>query len=436
MKILAIETSCDETACAVLEIKGGLNNPSIKILSNIVSSQVKIHRPFGGVVPNLAKREHQKNLISILTRVLRESKLLKIKNLKLKIKNENSKFKIIKKILEREEILLKKTLIFLKKCEAPKIDLIAVTAGPGLAPALWPGVNFAKSLAYFWRKPILKVNHINGHIVANWFKSDGDRLISERFKILRQRRISAFARLRTGRRLGRKDLRFKIEFPSICLVVSGGHTQIILMKKFGKYKIIGETRDDAAGEAFDKVARILKLGYPGGPVIAAKATSNKQQDTRYKMRLPRPMINSKNLDFSFSGLKTAVLYLMQSLEKESINRKEFLVLRPIICREFQQAAIDVLVFKTIAAAKKYKAQSIMLSGGVAANQELREQLKEAAEKYIPDSTFCVPDFKYCTDNAAMIALSAYFDLICGAKKIMVKSEKDSEKIQANPNWRI
>ncbi len=361
MKILAIETSCDDTCVAILESKGEktprfLNakhhrerNDRFQILSNIVSSQVKLHAKYGGVYPFLAKREHQKNLPIVFKKSLKEAK--------------NQKF-----------------------------DLIAVTVGPGLEPCLWVGVNFVVELAKKMNLPIIPVNHIEAHILANF--------IGENCKFL---------------------------FPAVCLVVSGGHTQLILMKDFGKYKILGETRDDAAGECFDKTARILGLGYPGGPAIAEQAAKYKIQDTKYKIQLPRPMIYQKNYDFSFSGLKTAVLYLVKQLtekgKKLTINQKRQ------ISAEIQQSVIDVLIHKTLKAAKDYKAKSIMLGGGVAANQELRKQFAKRIKKEMPDLLFMVPNSKFCTDNAAMVAVTGFFNL---KKAITVKSES----IEADSNQRI
>jgi N6-L-threonylcarbamoyladenine synthase len=196
---------------------------------------------------------------------------------------------------------------------------------------------------------------------------------------------------------GFRDSNF--EFPAIALLVSGGHTQLVLIKDIGKYKILGETRDDAAGECFDKVAKLLNLGYPGGPAVAAQATKYKKQDTKYK--LPRPMINHKNYDFSFSGLKTAVLYLLRDMKDVNI---------PVLCKETQQAIIDVLIDKTIRAAKEYKVKTVILSGGVAANDELRKQLKSKIQttnyKLLK---FLVPTKNLCTDNAAMIAVAGYYN---------------------------
>ena len=398
MRILAIETSCDETSIAIMEF-----NPSgnFKILSNIVSSQVKVHAPFGGVVPMLAKREHQKNLVPILKRGLKEA------GINISTSQVITTCDVVKlnHILSRESELLKKLLPFIKKFAKPNIDLIAVTNGPGLEPALWVGVNFAKALAYFWDLPVIPINHVEAHIIANWLENSITQSLSH-------------------------SVTEKI-FPAVSIVVSGGHTQLILMRDFGQYKILGETRDDAAGEAFDKLAKMLNLGYPGGPVISQIAAkfnsefrnSNFEIDSKFKnprkgqwpsglywqnskITLPRPMINSKDYDFSFSGLKTAALYFVKTLDKKTLKK-----LTPAICAEFQQAVIDVLVAKTIRAAKEFGAKTVLLSGGVASNDLLRETLKQETEKLKLKTNklktnFLVPPKNFCTDNAAMIALTA------------------------------
>ncbi len=406
MRILAIETSCDDTGIAILEINPG-GQP--RLLADLVSSQTKIHAPWGGVVPTLAKREHQKNLLPLFKKALTDTDLSKIQNSKFKIQNYNAKFKILNKILEREPELFKKLSLFLEKYQKPDIDLIAVTVGPGLEPALWVGVNFARALGYFWNLPIIPVNHVEAHIAANWLAPirgisppagdlpKGDNFPRPRPSLAENGPIS------------------KKLFPAVCLVVSGGHTQIILMRRFGQYKIIGETRDDAAGEAFDKVAKMLKLGYPGGPAIAAIAAKLKVKSLKLKVTLPRPMINSKDYDFSFSGLKTAVLYFIKKLTKTQLKK-----LTPAIAAEFQQAVIDVLMVKTLAAARKYQAKTVMLSGGVAANNLLRKNFGLRTSDF--GLNFLVPPKNFCTDNAAMVALTAY-------KKTKNKS------LSRWPNWR-
>lgn len=369
MIILGIETSCDETSIALLKVektKAGFFNEPIAIT---VASQIKIHALYGGVVPMLASREHVKNL----------------------------------------EIVFKKTILeafsSIKNFES-NIDLIAVTQGPGLIPALLVGVNFAKTLAWAWKKPIIGVNHLEGHLLSFL--------------------------------LTQKTNDFQRTFPAICLLVSGGHTQLIYVKNINKYKILGETRDDAAGECFDKGARILGLGYPGGPAIAAEAEKYKIKDTRldsakqtkYKIqKLPRPMFDSYDYDFSFSGLKTALLYLWQKL-----NSGEKKKLRPFLAFELQEAITDVLIEKTLKAAKDYSVKSIILGGGVTANQRLKEKFQEKLKKQSKSFNFYSPLLKYTTDNAMMIALAGFFNY-SSLKSKQLQNLKWN-KIEAEANLRL
>ncbi|MDP2934362.1 MAG: tRNA (adenosine(37)-N6)-threonylcarbamoyltransferase complex transferase subunit TsaD [bacterium] len=370
MLILGIETSCDDTGISVIRVSEK-KRPVFEILSNVVSSQIKTHAPFGGVVPNLAAREHLKNIEPCLKTALKEA-----------------------------NVKMHET-----RLPARQVDLVAVTYGPGLIPSLLIGVNFAKALAYKYKKPIIGINHIEAHIVAAF---SGE---NSKFEIRNSK------------------------FPIIALVVSGGHTQLVLVKKIGNYKIIGETRDDAAGECFDKVAKLLNLGYPGGPAISREAEKWKSQFSISNFQLPRPMISHKNYDFSFSGLKTAVLYLVEKLAVRSSrkNKPRISNLEPNIvselCHEAQQAIIDVLILKTINAAKEYQAKTIILAGGVAANSELRKQfeLKMKNEKLKTD--FLVPPMSLCTDNGAMIAIAAYFN----RKKIKSSNWKT---IKADANLRL
>lgn len=355
MIILSIETSCDDTCIAIIEAKRK-KRPCFKILANIVSSQVKIHRKYGGIYPTLAKREHQKNL----------------------------------------PIVFKKAL---KKAGKPKLDAIAVTIGPGLEPCLWVGVNFAKDLAKKLKLPLIPINHIEAHIYAN-FLSQTKSAPNSQFLISKE-----------------------VDFPAVCLVVSGGHTQLILMKGYGDFKIIGETRDDAAGECLDKAARILSLGYPGGPAIAKQA-----RQWKLKIGLPRPMIYQKNYDFSFSGLKTAVLYNFKSQSPKVRKSKKYI---GQMCFELQQAIIDVLLYKTMKAAKNCslfrgkKAKTIILGGGVTANEELRRQFEEACSKW--NFKCLIPPRSLSTDNAAMVGLAAYYRYL---------KRKNWQEIKVDANLRI
>jgi N6-L-threonylcarbamoyladenine synthase len=377
MKILAIETSCDDTGIAILDVKGTKTAPIFSVLSNIVASQVEMGKKYGGVFPAMAKREHQKNLVPTFIKALEEAKLLNPKAQISKSKKiPNSKTQKLEEILEREPELKKQLIPFLEKNEKPDVDLISVTNGPGLEPCLWVGVNFAKTLSYIWDIPVVPVNHIESHILVNLLPSPV---------------IPAKA---------------GIQFPAVALVVSGGHTQIILVEKIGKYKILGETRDDAAGECFDKCAKILGLEYPGGPVIAKLA----EKGEAGKITLPRPMINTKDYDFSFSGLKTAVLY---SWTQQNKNKKQTKIKHSKeevidMAAEIQQAIVDVLIKKTVQAAKDYNARTIILGGGVSANHELKTQLIIKMHEELPGVEYLFPQIDHSTDNGLMTAITGYF----------------------------
>ncbi len=388
MIILSIETSCDETAISVLEIKGGDKNPSFKILGNALLSQAKLHEKYGGVFPNLAKREHSKNLIPLFDMTLKESGLKKIKKTESEIKD--SKKKEIEKILTREPELLQKFIEFVPKIEKPNIDAIAVTYGPGLEPALWVGINFAKALAKFWNLPIIPVNHMEGHIVS----------------VL----------------LGKNIKKRKIKFPALALLISGGHTQIVFAKKPLSYKIVGDTKDDAVGEAYDKVARMLDLPYPGGPWIAKLAEKSRKKKEKAKFVLPRPMIHSGDLNFSFSGLKTSVLY---TLQKEKINSST----KRQMARAFEDAVLEVLSNKTQKAIEKFKPKTLVVAGGVIANKEIRKMMKNLSLKN-KNLEVLFPEDNLSTDNSVMIGIAGYFHRKKGKKGV------EAEKIRAEGNARI
>ena len=345
MQILGIESSCDETSASVVEINRG----SFNILSNVISSQVKTHAKTGGIVPEVAARLHVKNVLPVIENSL---------------KNANVKI--------------------------DQIDAIAVCSGPGLISSLMVGVETAKSFALVYKKPLIKVNHIEGHVLAVLEKN-------------------------------------KIDYPAVALVVSGGHTQIIHVKEPGKYKLIGQTRDDAAGECFDKAAKIMGLGYPGGPAISIEAakTRNSKFEIR-KTQLPRPMMNSKDFDMSFSGLKTAVLYDWRELEEKGLATPKQ---RATFAREFQDAVCDVLVSKTLKAVEKYKVKTLILGGGVSANQELQRRFQVEVSDNFPQLKFLYPELSMTGDNAAMIAIAGYYH----AKD---KNYIDPTKLTADPNWEL
>lgn len=309
--ILGVETSCDETAASI--VKNGQ-----QILSNVIHTQIKTHEVFGGVVPELASRKHIENIIPVVSTAFEEAGM-----------------------------------------QYKDIDAVAVTNRPGLIGALLVGVAFAKSFAYALQKPLIAVNHIEGHIYANILENP------------------------------------QIEFPAICLVVSGGHTTLYYMKDISQYEVIGESIDDAAGEAFDKVARFMGLGYPGGPLIQKAAELGKPG----VIDLPRVWLKKSEFDFSFSGLKTATMNAWKKVEKLGDEYVYHL------SAEFQAAVVDVLVEKTVRAGEKYEVKTLLLAGGVAANQELRKKLKEKAESKGFDLYY--PPLILCTDNAAMVAGIGY-----------------------------
>jgi N6-L-threonylcarbamoyladenine synthase len=394
MRILAIETSCDDTAVSIVDVKGSLEKPVFKVLAHNISSQIKIHQAWGGVVPNLAKREHGRNLVPILIKSLEEVGFSK-SNFEAP-RSWTSKIKKLEALLEREPDLKEQFLQIIPTLKIPKIDAIAVTKGPGLEPALWVGINFAKALALVWDKPLYPVNHLEGHVLAGLEISNSQLSISKK--------------------------KSPVEFPAIALIVSGGHTELVLSKDWLKYKIIGRTRDDAVGEAFDKVARILDLPYPGGPEISKLALKAVPEDDllgavqrpssgALPIKLPRPMLKSDDFDFSFSGLKTAVLYLVQKLKAEN---KFTDTIKAEIAYEFQQACIEVLIAKTLSASQKFKAQTIIAGGGVIANTALRKALTQMADDN--GLNLLIPDLAYSTDNATMIALSAGLRLLAGRGK--------------------
>ncbi len=407
MKILSIETSCDETAIATLEIKELNKITKVKILGNALLSQTAVHAPMGGVVPSLAKREHGKNLIPMLEQALKEANFLD----KRKTTNIKPKLKKLEKILEREGDLYNAFIKFIPTIKKPKIDVIAVTSGPGLEPALWVGINFAKALSFVWNKPMVAVNHMEGHILSAMMKE------SEQAKSYKLKAIS---------------------FPLLSLLISGGHTELVLGKKIGSYKIIGETRDDAIGEAYDKVARMLGLPYPGGPEISKLAEEARKKEIVSQHPLPRPMINSKDLDFSFAGLKTAVLYTIKKNFKETkANTYEIPPASKIIlAREFEDAVAEVLVSKVRQALEKTGAKTFAVGGGVIANKNIRAELSKLIETEFPKVKLFLPSQNLTTDNAVMIALAGYFSATGGSAYGGKKTKSGAKKIIADGNWRL
>ena len=365
MRILSIETSCDETAISIVEATGDFPHATYDILGNALWSQIDIHREFGGVFPMLAKREHVATIIPMLEKALTEADL------------ESTPQEIdehlaaeLQTILNREPELTDKLLSFQAERGVPQIDLIAVTSGPGLEPALWVGVNFARALALLWNVPIVPVNHMEGHVLSSVFDIERDDMLSD------------------------------ISFPTISLLISGGHTELILMKDWGHYEKIGQTRDDAVGEAYDKVARMLGLQYPGGPEIAKRAEQARKEKLSEFIKLPTPMLNSGDLDFSFSGLKTAVRY---GIEGKELTETDICA----IARDFEDVVTTVLLKKALAAVETYRAQTLIVGGGVSANQHLKRAFEATFLEKAPDVTVYFPQPKLSTDNSIMIALAGH-----------------------------
>ena len=398
MNILAIETSCDETAISIIKTKESSEKNTVTILSNVVISQIEIHKPYGGVFPALAKREHSKNLVPVLKQALQKARMLKPKTA-VKISDETEKK--LADLLLREPELLSALSDFMPITQTPKIDAIAFTQGPGLPPALWVGLNFARALALVWQKPLIPVNHMEGHL---------------------------FSSLINGKENAEQKITIP-KLPALALLISGGHTEIVLVKDIFKYKVIGSTRDDAVGEAFDKAARILGLPYPGGPEISARAArfrkNGKIASGRYK--LPRPMLHSDDYDFSFSGIKTAVLYMAQKIPDMTED------IREEICYEFEEAAAETLISKTLRAAEKYCPKTILMGGGVSANSHLQQIFKKTFQENFPDADIFIPEKDCSTDNALMIAIAGYLRAIHDPKSMLSPDSAKVRALQADGN---
>lgn len=366
MRILAIETSCDETAVSIINASGGALRPKLSVLANITLSQT-VHAQYGGVFPMLAKREHSKNLVPIITQALKDAKLFNAQ--KSRVSLPPILEKQLTKTLKREPELLIALRELLTTTKPPRLDAIAVTYGPGLEPALWVGVNCARALSLTWSLPLIPVNHMEGHMYGSLIEERGTNI--------------SFA---------------SVPLPAVALLVSGGHTELILIKNLGAYTLLGKTRDDAVGEAFDKVARMLGLPYPGGPAISKLATI---ATGPAPFSLPRPMLHSDNLDFSFAGLKTAVLYGIKKLGHEPTDQE-----KQTIAREFQNAVVETIVSKVTRAATTTHARTVIAGGGVAANSQIRAALTDFATQ--KNLVLRIPPLHLTTDNALMIAITAYF----------------------------
>ena len=342
MKILAIESSCDDTSVALVDC----SEDGFFVISEKTASQIEVHKKYGGVVPEVAGRQHAENILPAVEEVMKDQ---------------------------------------------DKPDAIAVTSGPGLITGLVVGVEAAKSLSYLWDVPLVGVNHIAGHVHSVQIES-----------------------------------KEKVEYPALALIVSGGHTELLLMKSPTEFELIGKTRDDAAGEAFDKVGKLLGFDYPGGPKISEFA----KEGNSNAIDFPRPMLEKGNMDFSFAGLKTAALYWLRDNAKSNSTPYS---LPPTtlndFCASFEQAIVDTLVTKTLWAAEKHKPKSIILGGGVSANKKLRETLEDAIKKLNTSTTYSLPPTPYTMDNAAMIAIAGYY-------KAVKKDFINWKDVESNPNWRV
>ena len=361
MKILSIETSCDETAVAILSFKEESDEKiSYVIESDELYSQIDLHQEYGGVYPTIAKREHQRILPQLIHNVLKDKNYLK--NI-----DENVFTSEIKDLTKKHIGLSDDLEKYFEKTNVDDIDAIAVTFGPGLAPALWVGVTIAQTLSSIWNIPLIPVNHMEGHIFAAYAK-DG--------------------------------ILFKPSYPTLSLLVSGGHTELVLTTVENNHKRIGQTLDDASGESFDKVARLLNLPYPGGPEISKLAKEAREKNITSEVVLPRPMLKDDSYNFSYSGLKTAVRTYVE--KHPSLNEKQVLGL----AREFEESVVETLVTKTLRSVEEYNPKTLIVGGGVSANSFLRETLTEKIKNY-PSVNLFIPDHNLSTDNAVMIALAGY-----------------------------
>lgn len=392
MRILGIESSCDDTSVALVDI----TNEKIEILAEKTASQIEIHKKYGGVVPEIAGRMHAEKILPVIEEVMKDQ---------------------------------------------DKPDVIAVTSGPGLITGLLVGVEAAKTLSMLWNMPLIGVNHIEGHIYSPFIPNETRQNRVEEESFEEKNLQYTKDKCKSSAIVSEKSLvvhpRDKSCYPILALVASGGHSEIILSKKEGQYEKIGGTRDDAAGECFDKVAKLLGFDYPGGPKISKFA----EKGNPNAIKFPRPMIDSKDYNFSFSGLKTSALYWLRDHELSAMKinpiqqpagifgmQKEEITIHDF-CASFEQAIIDLLVGKTMKAIKKYQPKTIILGGGVSANKKLRETLGNEIKENFPASNYLIPNPKYAMDNAAMIAVATYHH----AKK---KEFTNWQDLKAESNWHV
>lgn len=374
MLILSIETSCDETAVSLVRTSGDFPHATYEVLGNGLWSQIDVHREYGGVFPALAKREHAATIVPMLEKAWAESGL---ERADYSPQPDAETEAAVREMLNREPSLAEQLFTFHQEHGALPVDLIAVTSGPGLEPALWVGVNFARALAILWDTPVVPTNHMEGHILASIFDAERDDQLAD------------------------------ISFPAISLLISGGHTELIFMRNWGDYEKIGQTRDDAVGEAFDKVARLMGIPYPGGPEISKRAAEARKRKLPAFAELPTPMLHSGDLDFSFSGLKTAVRYAVQ--DKINISEQDTLSDDEIaaVARDFEDAVTTVLVKKTIDAIETHGATTLIVGGGVSANRHIKQVMEAKLLTEHPEVTAYFPPPGLSTDNSIMIALAGH-----------------------------
>ena len=403
MKILAIETSCDETAVSIVDASGDEQSARFTVLGNALLSQIEIHKEYGGVFPALAKREHAKNLVPLLEAALEEAELLHEDTQAIPDETHDA----IAKLLEREPTLDEQLLAFLAETETPDVDAIAVTVGPGLEPALWVGINLAKALSLAWQKPIVAVNHMEGHVLS----ALTSRNHAAGGTPSGARAVLAQTESRVMGHESKEILEIHdVSLPVLALLISSGHTELVLMKEWLSYELLGQTRDDAVGEAYDKVARMMGLPYPGGPEVSKLAEALRESDPDpvsgnlpVPFALPRPMLNDSTCDFSFAGLKTAVLlYLLKDRSALADDEKAQLAY------EFENAVAEVLWKKTSRALLDSGAQTLVLGGGVSANTHIRRVFADKVAKEHPGVELRIPPASLTTDNAIMIALAGYY----------------------------
>lgn len=390
MILLSIETSCDETAVSIVKSARG-KQTRFEILSHKILSQIDLHKQYGGVFPALAKREHAKAITQLIAEALEESELLQERTNTYHLPHAH-KHKL-EMLLVREPEMFRALTVLFEGIQKPKIDAIAVTSGPGLEPALWVGINAALAMYHVWDIPIYPINHMEGHIVASLLAKDGN--------------VYEIA---------------SPSFPTVALLVSGGHTEIIRITGKRKYACIGKTKDDAVGEAFDKVARLLDLPYPGGPHISKLAERARDNNiiVPEELRLPRPMLHSGDLSFSFSGLKTAVMTRVKKAAPLSDKQKEAIAL------EFENSVTDVLVAKTKQAIYEAGAKSLILGGGVSANKNIRRALEALAlQEHVE---LYLPDLELSGDNGLMIAATGLLQIESNAQPKV--------KVVANGSWSV